>query len=214
MGFALTTAHANPLTLDASLASANAELDTATAREIVAWALALAERPVLTTSFRPGAAALVHLVTRQRPDIPVVWVDTGYNTPATCRHVAALSAAWRLNLHRYAPRMPASHRAAHAGGPPAVTDPGFLRFVRDIRLEPLERAFNALKPDVWLGSPRAGRGVVSRGTHHTLHVAPLQRWSTRDVAAYRALHGIPDYREYFDPTRAGAAATHGLQLSS
>ncbi|MEQ8660741.1 MAG: phosphoadenosine phosphosulfate reductase family protein, partial [Gammaproteobacteria bacterium] len=91
MGFATAALHANPLTLDANLASANAELDGCTAAAIVAWALAQAHNPVLCTNFRPGAAVLVHLVTRARPDIPVIWVDTGYNTPATYRHVDALT---------------------------------------------------------------------------------------------------------------------------
>ena len=115
MGFARSALHANPLTLDASLDCANAELDGATGAAIVAWALERAANPVLSTNFRPGAAAFIHLVTRARPGIPVIWVDTGYNTPATYRHVEALVARWKLNLHCYTPRVTVARRAAGAG---------------------------------------------------------------------------------------------------
>jgi len=221
MSFARAALHTNPLTLDASLDYANAELHGATAATIVAWALERAENPVLSTNFRPGAAAFVHLVTRSRPNIPVVWVDTGYNTPATYRHVEALVARWKLNLHCYTPRVTPARRAATEGDVPHGDDPDFMRFTRDAKLEPFERAFNELKPDVWFTGLRAEQsrfrrelGVVSRGTHNTLRVAPTFHWNSRDVDAYLALHGIEDNDDYVDPTKPDAHRECGLQLLS
>jgi len=221
MGFARSALHANPLTLDASLACANAELDGANATAIVAWALERAANPVLSTNFRPGAAALIHLVTRARPDIPVIWIDTGYNTPATYRHVETLVARWKLNLHCYTPRVTPARRAAIDGGIPHADDADFMRFTRDAKLEPFERAFNELKPDVWFTGVRAEHssfrrelGVVSRGTHNTLRVAPTFHWSSRDIAAYLALQGIEDNDDYADPTKPDAHRECGLQLLS
>ena len=34
----------------------------------------------------------------QQPEIPVLWVDHGYNRPATYRHAEELSTLLRLNL--------------------------------------------------------------------------------------------------------------------
>ncbi len=209
---------ANPGLLDVNLEAANHELLGASPAEIITWALARAENPVISTNFRPGAAALLHMVTRARGDIPVIWVDTGYNTPATYRHVEALRQRWRLNLHVYTPRVSVARRAA-LGGVPAPQDEAFMRFVRDTKLEPFERAFNEIQPDLWLTGVRAEQtpfreslGVVSRGHRNTLRVAPVLHWSEQDVAAYLERHALPDNTDYVDPTKPDHKTECGLQL--
>jgi len=58
----------------------NAELERAEAADIVAWA---AERfgdgLVMSTSFGVQSAVMLHLVTRVVPDIPVIFIDTGFH---------------------------------------------------------------------------------------------------------------------------------------
>ena len=53
----------------------NAELGH-NAPALVAWALGLGKRAIVTTNFRPFEAVILHLVTRVQPDVPVVWMDT------------------------------------------------------------------------------------------------------------------------------------------
>lgn len=50
---------------------------------LIEWALAQGARPICTTNFRPFEAVILHMVTQVRPDIPIVWMDSGYNTEAT-----------------------------------------------------------------------------------------------------------------------------------
>lgn len=218
MGLVNATFTSNPLTLPANLAWSTDQASSADPAEIVRIGLAQADRPVLTTNFRPGAAALIHLVTRACPSIPVVWVDTGYNTPGTYRYVDALVARLDFDLHVYTPRLTVARQAAH-GGVPASSDPAFAQFTREMKLEPFERAFNELKPDVWFtgvraehNAYRAGLGVFSRGAGNTLRVAPFHRWQAADVAAYLALHDLPDNDDYVDPTKPGQHLECGLQL--
>jgi len=217
MGLISASFSTNPLTLPASLADAEAELAGASPLTIIEWALAQATHPLLTTNFRPGSAALLHLVTRVRPDLPVVWVDTGYNTPATYRYVEHLCSAWQLDLRVYTPRLTVARLAA-AGGPPRTDSAGFARFVRETKLEPFERAFNELAPDVWFTGVRrdqsefrAGLGVVSRGAANSLRVAPLLDWGAVEVADYLARNGIADNDDYVDPTKPGSHLECGLQ---
>lgn len=208
----------NPLTLPAHLAEANAELAGCAAEDIIAWALARARNPVVTTNFRPRSAALLHMVTRACPDIPVVWVDTGYNTPATYRYAEHLATTLKLNLHAYTPAVTVARRAAR-GGPPGTGSPAFQHFVRETKLEPFERAFNELRPDVWFTGVRrdqsefrGGLGVVSRGAHNTLRIAPVYDWNEQALAAYLVTQGIADNDDYVDPTKPGAKLECGLQL--
>ena len=56
-----------------------------------------------------------------QPDIPVLWVDHGYNRPATYRHAADLIARLRLNVKAFVPRMTTAHYDAIHGGAPDPT---------------------------------------------------------------------------------------------
>ena len=74
------------------------------AEERVHWALdQLPDNAVLTSSFGAQAAVMLHLVTRAKPDIPVVLIDTGYLFPETYRFIDALHERLALNLQVYRP---------------------------------------------------------------------------------------------------------------
>ncbi len=122
---------------------------------IIRWALERSRQPVISTNFRPHSAALLHLVMQARPDIPVIWVDTGYNTPETYRYAAALTARLRLNLQVYTPRVSAARRSSVMGGVPGLDDPEHGTFTSEVKLEPFERAFRELQPDLWFTGIRA-----------------------------------------------------------
>lgn len=188
---------------------------------LVEIALSAANRPVISTNFRPGAIALLHMVTRQLPTIPVIWVDTGFNTPATYRYVERVHKQLDLNLKVFTPRDRA--KAASSGGSlfPAPTDPDFESFVESVKLEPFRRAFEELRPDVWLTGIRRDQtefrrslDIVSAGPNGTHKVAPVLHWSARDVDSYIARHGLPQEYDYFDPTKPEDHLECGLQLVS
>ena len=57
----------------------NHKLADQEASQIVQWAVATFENGLLmSTSFGIQSAVMLHLVTQIIPDIPVIWVDTGY----------------------------------------------------------------------------------------------------------------------------------------
>ena len=185
---------------------------------VIAQTLSSAERPVLSTNFRPGAAALIALVIAQRADFPIIWVDTGFNTPATYRYIEGLRAKLDLNLLIFTPQLT---RARHAALHPAVPVPEsdqFVPFVESIKLEPFRRAFRELKPDVWLTGIRAEQsdyrqsiGVFSRGYQNTRRVAPLFDWTAAQVHAYITVCGLEDNVDFADPTKPGERLECGLQ---
>src|SRR5437764_12951099 len=130
----------------------NAELRASSPLEIVRWAVARSDgRALVSTNFRPYEAVLLHLCVQAQPDIPVLWVDHGYNRPATYRHAEQLSKLLRLNLKAYLPRMTAAHRDAIAGEIPTPDDEAALKeFSAIFKLEPFQRGMRELAPAVWL----------------------------------------------------------------
>ena len=70
--------------------------------ERIEWAIEnLPSNHVMTSSFGAQAAVSLHLITRVKPDIPVILIDTGYLFPETYRFIDELTERLKLNLHVY-----------------------------------------------------------------------------------------------------------------
>jgi len=153
------------------IAKANAELRNQSPLEIVRWAVAQARgRAMVSTNFRPYEAVILHLCVQVQPDIPVLWVDHGYNRPATYQHAEDLKKRLKLNIKAYLPKLTAAHRDAVYGPIPITDDEdGLKQFSAVMKLEPFQRGMRELAPTAWLTAlrkvqnpNRAGLDIVSR----------------------------------------------------
>ncbi len=199
------------------LTQANQSLIGKSPQEIVTWALAQGSAPILTTNFRPYESVILHLVAQQRPDIKVLWVDSGYNTSATYRFAEKLIKDLNLNVVTYIPEMTAARRNVLMGGIPDVTDPQHEAFSYQVKIEPFQRALAELKPDVWFNAIRKDQtefrqtlDVLSYSKDGVLKVAPLFNLSEADLDDYLAEHSLPNELDYFDPTKALETRECGL----
>lgn len=200
------------------LSAANNQLNNAEPADIIRYALAHAERPLISTSFGAHSAALLHLLTQLRPDIMVLWVDSGYNTAATYRFADKLTSAFKLNLHSYVPHVSAAHlNARYRGIPDADTD-AHRAFSQIVKIEPFNRAFEELKPDVWFTGIRKDETEFRQkqnifsfdAARHVIKVAPLFNLSEADVENYLNEHQLPIEHDYFDPTKVAPNRECGL----
>ncbi|WP_299236183.1 phosphoadenosine phosphosulfate reductase family protein [uncultured Halomonas sp.] len=186
---------------------------------LIRWALDQGSQPICTTNFRPFEAVILHMVTSQRPDIPVVWMDHGYNTEATYRFADALVRRLDLNLISFLPIRTRAHREALEGPFPGIDDPRHEAFTQEVKIEPFERALEQMAPDVWFTALRAEdtpqrsrMAPVSRNTDGLLKVAPLLHWTAKELHAYLQRHDLPNEFDYFDPTKVEAKRECGLHL--
>ncbi len=200
------------------LARVNAELGH-DAAGLVRWALALSQRPIVTTNFRPFEAVLLHLVTQAAPQVPVIWMDNGYNTDATYRYADEVARLLKLQLHVYLPLRSRAHREALEGQPPALDDPRHAAFTQEVKLEPFARALRETAPKVWFTALRASDSAVraqmepvSVNPDGLIKVAPLLHWTSRDLHQYCQAHGLPNNFDYVDPTKGEAQRECGLHL--
>jgi phosphoadenosine phosphosulfate reductase len=200
------------------LARVNAELG-GDAQGLVKWAIGLGRPAIVTTNFRPFEAVILHMVTRVKPDVPVVWMDNGYNTDATYRFAEAVTRQLGLNLRIYLPRRSRAHREAVQGPPPALDEPGHAAFTEEVKLEPFARALRETAPDVWFTALRATDTAVraqmepvSINPDGLVKVAPLLHWTSRDLHGYCQAHGLPNNFDYVDPTKGKDHRECGLHL--
>ncbi|HVR50887.1 MAG TPA: phosphoadenosine phosphosulfate reductase family protein [Pseudorhodoferax sp.] len=187
---------------------------------LVDWALGLHQPAIVTTNFRPFEAVILHLVTQVKPDVPVVWMDNGYNTEATYRFVDEVTQRLKLNLHVYLPRRSRAHREAVEGATPALDDPRHQAFTEEVKLEPFTRALREMAPKVWFTALRATDTAVraqmepvSLNPDGLIKVAPLLHWSSKELHDYCKAHDLPNNFDYVDPTKGEDNRECGLHLS-
>jgi len=207
------------------IAQANATLREQSPLEIVRWAIAQAGgRAIVSTNFRPYEAVILHLVTQVQPEIPVFWVDHGYNKAATYKHAQELTALLKLNVKAYVPRMTAAHYNALHGGAPEPTPENeelIKTFSTVMKLEPFQRGMNELAPKVWITAlrrvqnpNRAGLDIVSEDANFgTLKVSPVFYWTDKDMHNYLTEHHLPNEWDYFDPAKADEKRECGLHAA-
>lgn len=196
----------------------NNELRNQTPEAIVAWAVALNKKSVITTNFRPYEGAILHLVTKQQPGIDVIWCDTGYNTPQTYAHAEELIEKLSLTIRLFVPKQTVAHRNAVLGLP-TVDDPKHEAFTKQVKLEPFQRAMHQYQPEVWFTNLRKGQtafrdsiDIVSVSKDGVLKVSPFYHWSDEALDAYLEEHKLPNEFKYFDPTKVESNRECGLHI--
>ncbi|WP_282162590.1 phosphoadenosine phosphosulfate reductase family protein [Ulvibacterium marinum] len=175
--------------------------------EIISWAVKNAERPVVTTNFRPYEVAILNAVSEVKDNIPVIWCDTGYNTPNTYKHAEELIDRLNLHIDLYVPKQTSAHRDVIMGIP-QIDDPKHREFTEQVKLEPFRRAMEAHTPDVWFTNLRKGQtalrdslDILSLSKDGVLKVSPFYYWSDTQLDAYLDERDLPNEHKYFDPTK-------------
>ena len=203
--------------------AANAQLRSQEPIEIVRWGIAQAGgRAIVSTNFRPYEAAILHLVTQVQPDIPVLWVDHGYNRPATYRHAEYLRKRLQLNLKPYLPRMTPAHRDAVHGDVPTPDDEAALKeFSAVMKLEPFQRGMRELAPTVWITALRKSQNpnraeldiLTEDKNFGSLKLSPFFYWDDARLEEYLRQYDLPNEWDYFDPAKADEKRECGLHAA-
>jgi phosphoadenosine phosphosulfate reductase len=205
------------------IAKWNAELRHVSPLEITRWAVSQADgRAIVSTNFRPYEAVILHLAVQVHPRIPVLWVDHGYNRPATYRHAEELRRLLNLDIRSYLPRISAAHRDTIYGPIPSIEDEeGLKEFSALMKLEPFQRGMKELAPRVWITAlrkvqnpNRAGLDIVSLDSNFgTLKVSPVFYLDDADIEQYLEKYNLPNEWDYFDPAKADEKRECGLHAT-
>ncbi|KGA25732.1 phosphoadenosine phosphosulfate reductase [Pectobacterium brasiliense] len=198
----------------AALAIVNGQLELLSAQERVSWALEnLPGDYVLSSSFGIQAAVSLHLVTQQRPDIPVILTDTGYLFPETYQFIDALTEQLKLNLQVYRAAESPAWQEARYGKLWEQGVEGIERYNLLNKVEPMNRALSELKAKTWFAGLRreqsGSRGelpvlAIQRGVFKFL---PIIDWDNRTVYRYLKENGL-DYHPLWEQGYLSVGDTH------
>ncbi len=199
---------------DTQVASWNRELEQLDASGRIRWALEeFRGHAVLSTSFGAQAAVMLHLATQLDPQIPVVFIDTGYLFPETYGFAEELTGRLGLNLKICTPRMTAARQEALYGKLWEQGVEGLEKYGRLNKVEPMNRAMQELGARVWLAglrrehaSTREELPVVKR-QNRVIKVHPIIDWTDRQIGEYLAEHGLP-YHPLWEQGYVSIGDTH------
>ena len=201
-----------------NLEKINKELENKSPREVVDWAISFANKPLITTNFRPYEVAILKAVTEVKKDIKVIWCDTGYNTLQTYKHAEEIIKKLRLDINLYTPKQTVAHRNAVLGVP-TINNPKHTVFTEQVKLEPFARAMKEHQPDVWFTNLRKGQtafrnsiDIVSVSKDGIIKVSPFYNWTDEQLDAYLKEKGLPNEFIYFDPTKVESNRECGLHI--
>jgi phosphoadenosine phosphosulfate reductase len=177
-------------------------LKTEQAQELIARVLKNAATPCVTSSFQSECVVLVHMLLAQKPQIPVLFLETGYHFPETIEYRDRLATEWKLNLFNLEAKRSVADQESQFGIL-NQTDPS-----RCCKLRKVEPLFGGLeKYDTWFTALRRDQSPTRANLQEVepfklpsgkviQKVSPLADWTTRDVYQYMQAHGIPELSLY------------------
>jgi phosphoadenosine phosphosulfate reductase len=160
------------------------------------------EEICVTSSFQAEDMVVVHMVREVFPEVPVIFLDTGYHFAETYEYRDRLSSDWHLNLVNILPSLTVAEQESQFGilnqtapdrccalrkvGPPFAS------------LEPYGVWFTGLRREQ--AKTRANMKAVDAFTlpsgKQLQKISPLADWTTKDVWQYAAQHNIPLMKLY------------------
>ena len=192
----------------------NEYLETLTAQERVRWALEkLPGTHALSSSFGIQAAVMLHLVSVEKKDAPVILTDTGYLFPETYRFIDELTERLGLNLQIYKAEHSPAWQEARYGKLWEQGIEGIEKYNHINKVEPMHRALDELQVSTWFSGLRHEQSK-SRSNLSILGIQngvfkflPIVDWTNKDVHYYLKEFDLP-YHPLWDQGYLSVGDTH------
>jgi phosphoadenosine phosphosulfate reductase len=180
------------------------ELETLAAEQALEAVLAAntSTRVCITSSFQAEDMIVTQLLKNRMPDVPVLFLDTGYHFPQTYEYRDRMTRQWSLNLVNVLPAQTVAEQES-AFGILYRSEP-----TRCCQLRKVEPIMRALEPfDVWFTGLRREQSPTRKNLKKLeLHRLPTGRtlwkasvladWSLEQVWQYANANGIPRLPQY------------------
>lgn len=157
----------------------------------------LGDRLVASTSFGIQAAVMLHLIHENAPEIPVVFIDTGFLFPETYQYIEELMSKLKIDLRVYQPTYSAARIQALWGNLWEKDQDGADRYGLITKVEPMNRALREIGADVWISGLRRSQSKTradrpfAEQQKRTLKTYPILDWADAQVDLYYHQHDLP-----------------------
>lgn len=176
------------------LSALNVRFSNAEPAEIIRWCVeTFGEDAAISSSFGAESACLLHLATQIKPDIRVMFVDTGFLLEETLAFKEDLKKRLHLNVLEFGPKISHAEFLQQYGNL-YERDPDLCCEIN--KVEPMRRAIAGLK--AWMSGVRADQTAYRQGLQNVelknnglYKVSPILRWDSKRVFYYLKEHALP-----------------------
>jgi phosphoadenosine phosphosulfate reductase len=171
------------------------KLESSSPEEIITWAIERYKPNLaVSSSFQMQSLPLLHMIATLMPDLPIIFLDTGYHFPETLLFRDQIVELWELNLRVVRGLSSPLEQTKHYGPELHRTDPDFCCHIN--KVEPMQRLLHDFEG--WISgirrdqSPaRASIPVIEETTDGVMRIHPLAAWTRADIWRYIHRHNLP-----------------------
>jgi phosphoadenosine phosphosulfate reductase len=172
----------------------NRDFETRSSEDIIRWAAQeFGPGVAMSTSFGVESAVLLHLVTQIKPDIPVLFTNTGFHFQETLDHRDYLVERLKLNLRELKPEMPNEQFLAQYGKL-YEKDPDACCAIN--KIAPFEKGLKDYQ--AWITGIRHNQAVTRKSAQFVenyrdtlVKVNPLLNWTGKMFWDYAKKYDLP-----------------------
>ncbi len=185
---------------DDELVALNTRFERVHPRDVLEWALDASglRRVAIASAFQAEGTAVMHMATTIRPNVPILFLETGFQFAETLAFKQQLTERLGLNVVDLYGELTVEQQAAEHGPRLYERDPEMCCELNKVR--PMFEALRGL--DAWVtafrrdSSPtRAGAPFVEQYElepgRMIVKVNPVAAWTRRDTWAYLTEHDLP-----------------------
>jgi phosphoadenosine phosphosulfate reductase len=176
------------------------EFETKTPQEIIEWAAnRFSPYIAMSSSLQTQSMPLLHMATRIIPDLPILFLDTGYHFWDTLLFREKIAHEWNLNIIdlRRSSHWDSYVRRNARSLP--VTDPDLCCFLN--KVQPMQQALKGYR--AWISGIRRDQTAIRAKANFLelqedglLKINPLLNWTKNDVSHYIEEHNLPQHPLY------------------
>jgi phosphoadenosine phosphosulfate reductase len=168
--------------------------------KIIDWAYRqFGDDLVMTSSFGDQAVVLIHLATQVKPDIRIIFVDTGYLFPETHLFMEQVRQRFNLNVWTYRTKNDPLQWLKTAGENDATWRKDIDACCAANKNEPIERAFKTIGAKAYLRGIRREQNakrdkdafIQWAPRYGCYAISPMLNWTRKDVGLYMKQHDLP-----------------------
>jgi len=185
---------------DDELQDLNERFEAALPHDVIGWALSEPRLPrvAIASAFQREGTAIMHMSVQAKPEVPILFLETGFHFAETLAFKEQLTEAFGLNVVELTGEHTVDSQSDAYGPRLYERDPNLCCDLNKVR--PFNRALRGL--DAWVTGMRRDSSWTRRDTPILLQyelepgktlirVNPIANWTQRDVWTYLKEHDIP-----------------------
>ncbi len=185
---------------EAEIDALNVRFASEPAERILRWAWnTFAPDIAASSSFQTQSVPLLHIISRVCPELPIIFIDTGYHFPETLAFRDELRARYHLNVVVIQPTVTKSEIMQKYGEALYRHDPDLCCYIN--KVSPMQWAISWAQ--AWVSGVRHDQTADRKEMHifqiqenGLLRVHPMLNWTEDDINAYRQAHNLPVHPLY------------------